>query len=145
MFQKPLLPETSTHKRMFRKLAARMAFALAVVMPAFAFAGTPVNINQADASTIAKSLDGIGQSKADAIVAWRDAHGPFKSADDLTQVKGIGKATLERNRASILLADAAAAPAAASSAAKADAAPAKKARRSSKKTATAPAAAPAQT
>jgi competence protein ComEA len=72
--------------------------------------GRPVNINKADAATIAKSLDGIGQSKADAIVAYRDANGPFKSADDLTQVKGIGKATLERNRASILLADAAAAP-----------------------------------
>jgi competence protein ComEA len=120
---------------MLRKLASRIAFALAVAIPALSFAGTPVNINQADAATIAKSLDGIGQSKADAIVAWRNANGPFKSADDLTQVKGIGKATLERNRASILLADAApaATPAKATApVAKADA-PAKKTRRTSKK------------
>jgi len=115
---------------MLHKLAARIAFALAMAIPALSFAGTPVNVNQADAATIAKSLDGIGQSKADAIVAWRDANGPFKSVDDLSQVKGIGKATLERNRASILLADAA--PAADAPPAKADA-PAKKAKRTSKK------------
>lgn len=119
---------------MLHKLAARVAFALALAIPSLSFAGTPVNINQADAATIAKSLDGIGQSKADAIVAWRDANGPFKSADDLAQVKGIGKATLERNRASILLADAAPAPTA--TAAKADA-PAKKTKRTSKKAAAA--------
>ncbi|NYE29423.1 competence protein ComEA [Rhodanobacter sp. K2T2] len=117
------------------KLLARIALALAVALPALALAGTPVNINKADAATIAKSLDGIGQSKADAIVAWRDTNGPFKSADDLSQVKGIGKATLERNRASILLADTAA-TADAAAVAKTDA-PAKKAKRTSKKPATA--------
>ena len=89
---------------MFHKLAV-LALALILTLPGLAFAATPVNINKADASTIATSLDGIGQSKAQAIVAWRDAHGPFKSADDLSQVKGIGAATLERNRAAILLAD----------------------------------------
>ena len=117
------------------KLLTRIALALAVALPALALAGTPVNINKADAATIAKSLDGIGQSKADAIVAWRDTNGPFKSADDLSQVKGIGKATLERNRASILLADTAA-TADAAAVAKTDA-PAKKAKRTSKKPATA--------
>jgi len=117
---------------MLHRIAARIALALALAVPALSFAASPVNINKADATTIAKSLDGIGQSKADAIVAWRDANGPFKSADDLTQVKGIGKATLERNRASILLADAGPAAAASTPAAKADA-PVKKAKRASKK------------
>ena len=74
---------------------------------------------QADAATLAKSLDGIGGSKAQAIVAWRDAHGPFKSVDDLSQVKGFGPKTLERNRAAILLTGGPADPAA-----KADAKPA---------------------
>jgi len=121
---------------MLHRIAARIALALALAIPALSFAASPVNINKADATTIAKSLDGIGQSKADAIVAWRDANGPFKSADDLTQVKGIGKATLERNRASILLADAGPAAAASTPAAKADA-PVKKAKRASKKAAVA--------
>lgn len=92
---------------MIRKLIA-LAFALGLTLPGLLLAATPVNINQADATTIAKSLDGIGQSRADAIVAWRVTHGPFKKADDLRRVKGIGKATIERNRSAILLADTAA-------------------------------------
>lgn len=79
------------------------AFALCLAMPAMLWAATPVNINQANAATIAKSLDGIGKTKAEAIVAWREAHGPFKKADELKHVKGIGKATIERNRSAILL------------------------------------------
>jgi competence protein ComEA len=87
---------------MFKKLAV-LAFALTLALPGWSLAATPVNINTADAATLAKSLDGIGDSKAQAIVAWRDAHGPFKSVDDLSQVKGFGPKTLERNRAAILL------------------------------------------
>jgi competence protein ComEA len=95
---------------MFQKVAA-LTLVLGLALPGPLLAATPVNINQADAGTIAKSLDGIGQSKAEAIVAWRDAHGAFKKADDLRHVKGIGKATIERNRSAILLADASAEPA----------------------------------
>ena len=96
---------------MFRKLAT-LALLIAFSAPALLWAATPVNINQADAKVIAKSLDGIGQSRAQAIVDWREAHGPFKKVEDLRHVKGIGKATIERNRSAILLADASA-PAAA--------------------------------
>lgn len=110
---------------MFNKfIAAALAFALA--LPGLLLAATPVNINQANAAAIAKSLDGIGPAKAEAIVAWREAHGPFKKADDLKHVKGIGKATIERNRAAILLADDGTAAAAAADA------PAKKTHRSKK-------------
>jgi len=117
---------------MRNKLVAA-ALALALAVPGLLLAATPVNINQADAAVIARSLDGVGQAKAEAIVAWREAHGPFKKADDLRHVKGIGKATIERNRAAILLADDGSAAAAAADA------PAKKAHRS-KKAATAEAA-----
>ena len=82
-----------------RTLLVTLIMAASFVLPAFA--ATPVNINKADATTIAKSLDGIGQSRAKAIVAWRDAHGPFKQVEDLAQIKGIGKSTLERNREAI--------------------------------------------
>lgn len=62
-----------------------------------------VNINQANAAELAEALQGVGISRANAIVAWRQAHGPFKSVDDLANVKGIGAATIKRNKARILL------------------------------------------
>ncbi len=85
---------------MLRKIIP-LAFALSLTLPALA--ATPVNVNHADAVTIAKSLDGVGPAKARAIVAYRKAHGPFKSVDDLAKVKGIGKATLAHNRKDIRL------------------------------------------
>ncbi|MET4674554.1 helix-hairpin-helix domain-containing protein [Luteibacter sp. ME-Dv--P-043b] len=80
----------------------RLILALAGLMiSSSAFASTPVNVNTADAPALAQSLDGVGLAKAQAIVAWRDAHGPFESADQLTEVKGIGQALVDRNREAI--------------------------------------------
>jgi competence protein ComEA len=56
-----------------------------------------ININTADAQTLAR-LKGVGLKKAEAIIAWREANGPFVSVDQLTEVKGIGEATLAANR-----------------------------------------------
>jgi len=73
-----------------------------LILPLAALAG-PVNVNTADAATISAELQGVGLSKANAIVNYRKTHGPFKSVDDLTLVKGIGERTVEINRANILL------------------------------------------
>lgn len=63
----------------------------------FAYADqSAININSADAATLA-SLDGIGDSKAEAIVAYREANGPFATTQDLSNVKGIGARTVEKN------------------------------------------------
>jgi len=62
-----------------------------------------VNINTADANTLSSELSGIGQSKAEAIVAYREQHGPYKQLEDLTNVKGIGIATIEKNKTKITL------------------------------------------
>jgi competence protein ComEA len=67
-------------------------------------AGERVNINTADAATLDRVLDGVGPSKAEAIVAHRKANGPFKSIDQLAAVKGIGLSTVERNRDRIVVA-----------------------------------------
>ena len=63
----------------------------------------PVDINTADAKTLAANINGIGDKKAEAIVQYRDKHGPFKSADDLTKVKGIGPNLIEKNRDILLV------------------------------------------
>ncbi|RRV06992.1 helix-hairpin-helix domain-containing protein [Pseudomonas sp. v388] len=57
-----------------------------------------VNLNSADAATLQKELAGIGKSKAEAIVAHRESNGAFTSIDELVEVKGIGKALLDKNR-----------------------------------------------
>ena len=62
-----------------------------------------VNINTADAQTLAATLKGVGEVRAMEIVRYREAYGPFASAEELTEVKGIGKSTLDMNREVITL------------------------------------------
>ena len=92
-----------------KKLLTAAAFALAtcLAIPAFAQAPAepavaqvaPVNLNTADAATLSERLAGVGAAKARAIVEHREARGPFTQVDDLLEVKGIGPAILEKNRA----------------------------------------------
>ena len=73
------------------------------LLPLWAFAG-PVNINTADAKTISEQLEGVGLAKAEAIIEYRKKHGPFRTVDDLSLVKGIGDRTVEINRDDIRIA-----------------------------------------
>ena len=84
------------------------SLALSALLATSAFAAEKVNINTADARTIDRVLVGVGPSKAEAIVAYRKEHGAFKSADQLASVKGIGLATIEKNRDRIVVAGGAA-------------------------------------
>ncbi len=77
--------------------------AAGLVLSMAALAGQPVDINSADAETLSDSLDGVGLNKARAIVAYRNQNGPFRHADELVNVKGIGIATVDKNRDYILL------------------------------------------
>ncbi|MBK9664640.1 MAG: helix-hairpin-helix domain-containing protein [Gammaproteobacteria bacterium] len=52
---------------------------------------------------LADALQGVGLKKAEAIVAYRNEHGPFKSVDDLVNVKGIGEKSLEKLRPQVAL------------------------------------------
>lgn len=76
-----------------------------LLLPLLAVAG-PVNVNTANAEAISAELQGVGLKKAMAIVAYRTANGPFKTADDLALVKGIGLRTVELNRQNIQISDA---------------------------------------
>ncbi len=71
-----------------------------------AWAADSVNINQASAQEIADALQGVGMTKAEAIVSYRDSHGAFQHADELVNVKGIGLSTVDKNRDRITFGDA---------------------------------------
>lgn len=71
-------------------------------------AGSPqtaerVDLNTADATTLQSALEGVGKIKAEAIVAYREANGPFGSVDELLEVKGIGSSLLERNKGRLII------------------------------------------
>jgi competence protein ComEA len=71
-----------------------------------AWASNPVNINTASAEELAESLKGVGMSKAELIVQYRETNGVFTHVDELVNVKGIGISTVDKNRGQILLSDA---------------------------------------
>lgn len=68
-----------------------------------AVVGDKVNVNTATASELQKALVGIGAKKAEAIVQYREAHGNFTAIEQLLEIQGIGKATLEKNKERIIL------------------------------------------
>lgn len=62
-----------------------------------------VDINGADELALAKTLTGVGESLAAAIVKERASNGPFLSVDDLQRVRGIGSAIIDKNRLKIVV------------------------------------------
>ncbi|MCF6263585.1 MAG: helix-hairpin-helix domain-containing protein [Xanthomonadales bacterium] len=74
-----------------------MVTTLALMLMAGNVISAPVNINSASAEMMAENLTGIGLSKAQAIVEYRNLNGPFKHADELVNVKGVGLKTVEKN------------------------------------------------
>lgn len=64
-----------------------------------------ININTASVEELSSKLKGIGKAKAAAIIEWREANGKFQSLEDVDEVKGIGPAILEKNKALIRFED----------------------------------------
>ena len=93
----------------FSKTFTALLFALAVA--GAAQASPRINLNTADVATLDRGMDGIGPAKAAAIVEHRRVHGPFRTVEQLVNVKGIGPATLELNRDRIMVGAAPAQPA----------------------------------
>jgi competence protein ComEA len=85
------------------RLFSHIFFSFIFLCASLAVSAAPVDINSADARTLADALTGIGPERAEAIVDYRDAHGPFKSVDELISVKGIGEKTLENIRNDVMI------------------------------------------
>jgi len=91
-------------KQMAARMLAMVLISLAAAQSAFAQPQS-VNVNSADAATIADVLDGVGMSRAQAIVEYRAQNGNFADVYDLANVKGIGDRTIEINEERIRLTD----------------------------------------
>jgi len=79
------------------------ALILALIFSVASWAAEVVNINTASAEQLAAALKGVGLSKAEAIINYREANGAFKHIDELVNVKGIGVRTVDLNRELIRL------------------------------------------
>ncbi len=89
-------------RKPIQSLLVTVSVIFGTVLSVAVWAG-PVDINHADAVTIAKELQGIGPARAKAIVEYREKHGAYKSADDLSKIKGVGVKVIDKNRANIRL------------------------------------------
>ena len=83
------------------KIIQSVLLSLLLSVSASVFAAQ-VNINKADAATLSAELVGVGEKKAEAIVAYREANGSFKSIEELMNVKGIAEGTLKKNAGNIV-------------------------------------------
>ncbi|NKI34635.1 ComEA family DNA-binding protein [Wenzhouxiangella sp. XN79A] len=88
---------------MFKNLMLALVLALSLNATALADENAQVDVNTATAEQLAETLVGVGESKAEAIVAYREANGPFRHIDELINVRGIGMATVDNNRERIRL------------------------------------------
>ncbi|GAA0702867.1 hypothetical protein GCM10009104_35390 [Marinobacterium maritimum] len=88
---------------MMKRLLGSVLLSSTLLFSPLSLAAEPVDINTASAAQIASALNGIGPAKAEAIVAYREANGPFIAVEQLSDVKGIGPATVTKNRDLILL------------------------------------------
>ena len=79
------------------------ALAVEADSPAVGVVVAIVNINTASTEELSEALNGVGDKRAQAIVAYRESHGPFTSQEQLLGVKGIGEKVLEKNRDRIVL------------------------------------------
>ena len=78
----------------------------------FAFTGmafAAVNLNTATKEEL-DAVKGIGPAKAQAIIDYRNEHGPFHSVDDLKNVKGFGDKTVAKMRSELSVSGASSAP-----------------------------------
>ena len=69
-----------------------------LLMAAAVHAGEPVDIKTANAEALAEAIDGVGIKKARDIVTYRQKNGPFESVDELIEVSGIGRQTVDGSR-----------------------------------------------
>lgn len=77
------------------EIIKKTLLAVCLLIPTLLFAEA-VNINTADKETLMTSIKGVGETRAEAIIAYREQNGDFKSVDALAEVRGIGASIVEK-------------------------------------------------
>ncbi len=85
----------------------RILSSIALFVAGISLAFAAVNINTASVAEL-NTVKGIGPSKAQAIVEYREKNGPFKTLDDLKGVKGFGDKSVAKLRGELTVSDASA-------------------------------------
>lgn len=88
-----------------KKLLAGLVLSLSMMGSGLTLAMDRININTANAAELAAGLTGVGMAKAQAIIEYREMHGPFQSVQDLVKVSGIGLRTYEMNETKLRISD----------------------------------------
>ena len=86
------------------EIIKKTLLAVCLLIPTVLFAET-VNINTADKETLMTSIKGVGETRAEAIIAYREQNGAFNSIEELAEVRGIGASIVEKNMENLSIAD----------------------------------------
>ena len=78
--------------------------AACLLIPTLLFAEA-ININTADKDALMSVIKGVGEKRAEAIIAYREQNGPFKSIEELAEVRGIGASIVEANMDNLSIED----------------------------------------
>ena len=87
------------------QLIKSIIFSFLIALPLIGFAAEQININTADKETLMSAINGVGDKKAEAIIQYRETNGSFKSIDELTNIKGIGQAMVDKHREVLTIAE----------------------------------------
>ncbi len=86
------------------EIIKKTLLAVCLLIPALLFAET-VNINTADKDSLMMSIKGVGETRAEAIIAYREQNGAFKSVEELAEVRGVGASIVDKNMDNLSVTD----------------------------------------
>jgi competence protein ComEA len=86
------------------EIIKKTLLAVCLLIPTLLFAET-VNINTADKEALMTSIKGVGEKRAEAIIAFREQNGSFKSVEELAEVRGVGPSIVEKNMDNLSVTD----------------------------------------
>lgn len=80
------------------KMLKTLFLALLLVAPLYLAAADKININTATKEQLMSEIKGVGEKRAEAIIAYREQNGAFKSVEELANVSGVGQSIVDTNR-----------------------------------------------